>query len=238
MGRLERRWEALKIAATISGKSTDTLISNTDLGIVGEILFNDLDHHARQIHAVRPSEFDCDALLANLAAFAELSSGMVKEFGIRRDGRWGQRLAKARSDVSETMETLLARAPKEVTAALPPAKPGGFTKGPRPLDLSRAPDPEKAARAKRFAQLLVHSRPFSVAAAFSAKLNEIVDDIAVVLRSVSEEMLKETRDAAPDAQQQVRAHFQLVLELCELILGEEESDFLRRRARVTKTAAA
>jgi hypothetical protein len=231
MGRLERRWEVLRLAAAISGKSTDTLISNTDLGVAGENLLSDLDLYVSKIKTARPLDFDCEVLLANLAAFAELSSGMVKELQIRRDGRWGQRLAKHRADVSSTMETLIARAPKEVFTALPPPK-SGVARPPRPLDLSRAPDPVKIERALRFARMLVHSRPFSMAAAFSARLNEVVDELSAELRSFSEDMLREMRSADVEHRDRAHRYFEVTVEISGLVLGEEEADFLRRRGRV------
>jgi hypothetical protein len=232
MGRLQRPWEVLRLAAAISGKSTDTMISGTDLGIVGDNLFSDLDFYVSKIKTARPLDFDCEVLLANLAAFAELSSGMVKELQIRRDGKWGQRLAKYRADVSGTMELLIERARKEILAALPPAKPGAFGRGSKPLDLSRPPDPLKVERALRFARMLAHCRAFSVAAAFSATLKQVVDGLSGELRAFSEDMPREVRSAAPEQRDRARQYFDTTLDICNLVLGEEEADFLRRRGRV------
>ena len=237
MGRLERPWEALRLAAIVSRKSVDTVIANTDIGIVGEILFDDLDLYTHKIQAIRPLEFDSQALLGNLAAFAELSSGIVKELGIRRDGKWGQRLGKDRAAVSTLMEGLLERAPKEILGGLPAVKVGAFSKGPKPLDVGRAPDPDRVARALRFAHLMVHSRPFAVAAAFSAKLNEAMEETANTLRSYNEDILREVRTAPPEHRTNVDKHFANALDICKLILGEDEADFLRRRAKVTVGAA-
>src|SRR5580765_1265750 len=79
LGRLQRPWEALRLIAALSGKITDTMIASTDVGAAGELLFADLDVHTKTIQAVRPITFDPKDLLAELAAFTELSSGMVKE---------------------------------------------------------------------------------------------------------------------------------------------------------------
>jgi hypothetical protein len=232
MGRLERPWEALRLAAVVSRKATDTVIASTDIGVVGELLFADLDVHAQRIQSIRPMDFDPDVLLVSLAGFAELSSGIVKELGIRRDGKWGQRLAKDRAAVAQIMDNLLERAPKEIMGGLPAAKPGAFAKGPKPLDVTRAPDPERVSRSLRYAQILVHSRPFAVAASFSAKLNETMEDFAKDLRSYAEDLLREVRAATPETRVTVDKHFGLLLEICKLVLGAEEADFLRRRSRV------
>ncbi|HEY4265166.1 MAG TPA: hypothetical protein VGM72_07605 [Micropepsaceae bacterium] len=237
MGRLERRWEALRLVGALTRKSDDTLISNTDLGVVGELLFGDLDVYVKKIQAIRPMDFDdAETLLGNLAGFAELSSGIVKEFGIRRDGKWGHRLTKDRGAVAQVMEDLLERAPKEILGALPAAKMGGFGKSPKPLDFSRAPDPERAAKAMRYAQLMRHAKPFAVAAAFSAKLSETIDETTNVLRTHTEDILRELRAAAPETRGIVDLHWAQTLELCALVLGEEETGLLRRRARVPAPA--
>lgn len=236
LGRLERPWEVLHLVGILAHKMTDTVIANTDLGITGELLFSDLDEFARKIQASRPMDFDPDILVTNLASFSELSSGIVKELGIRRDGKWGQRLAKNRGMVSETLENLLERAPKEILAALPTARMGSFGKGLKPLDLSRQPDPDRVAKAMRYANLIVHSKPFSVAAAFSAKLRETVDELAEVLRTYAEDLLREFRAGPSEARAHMEEHWVLVLTLCSLVLGEPETDLLRRRAKVPTTA--
>ena len=232
LGRLERPWEVLRLLTAVSRKSTDVVISGTDMDVVGELLFSDLDAYAANIQSARPVNFDPDKVLASLAGFTELSSGMIKELGIRRDGKWGQRLAKDRAAVAQIMENLLQRARKEILAALPSHKGFGFARRHRNLDLSRPTDPDRVAKALRYAQLVAHSRPFAVAGAFSARLMKVTDETALALRTYAEEILTELRATTPEARQRAQEHLAVMLSLCELVLGEGETDFLRRRARV------
>ncbi|HEY0281160.1 MAG TPA: hypothetical protein VGC27_00885, partial [Rhizomicrobium sp.] len=53
MARLAKPWEALKLALLITHQTHDTLISSTDMGLVGDILFNRLEECRMAIHAVR-----------------------------------------------------------------------------------------------------------------------------------------------------------------------------------------
>jgi hypothetical protein len=232
LGRLERPWEVLRLVAAISRKSTDVVISGTDMDVVGELLFSDLDAYAANIQSARPVNFDPDKVLASLAGFTELSSGMIKELGIRRDGKWGQRLAKDRAAVAQIVENLLQRARKEILAALPSHKGFAFAKRQRNLDLSRPLDPDRVARATRYAQLIAHSRPFAVAGAFSARLMKVTDETSLALRTYAEDILTELRATAPESRMRASEHLAVMLSLCELVLGEGETDFLRRRARV------
>ena len=232
LGRLERPWEVLRLITAITRKATDVVISGTDMDVVGELLFSDLDAYAVTIQAARPINFDPDKVLSSLAGFTELSSGMVKELGIRRDGKWGQRLAKDRADVAQIMENLLQRARKEILAALPPHKGFAFARRQRNLDLSKPTDPERVAKALKYAQLVAHSRPFAVAGAFSARLMKVTEETSLALRTYAEDILTELRATTPEARQRAQEHLAVMLSLCELVLGESETDFLRRRARL------
>jgi hypothetical protein len=147
-------------------------------------------------------------------------------------------LAKDRGIVSEMLEDLLERAPKEILAALPTARMGGFGKSPKPLDLSRQPDPDRTGRAMRYANLMAHSKPFAVAAAFSAKLRETVDEISEALRTYAEDLIRELRAGPSETRTHMEEHWALVMSLCSLVLGEQETDLLRRRAKVPTTATA
>lgn len=232
MARLARPWEALRFAAAVSHSTNDAMIANTDMGIVGDFLFDELDSHVRKIQAVRLSDVDVDSLIADLESFADLSTGVVKELGIRRDGKWGLRLSKGRANVSVVLENLLKRAPREMMTGLPSAKGGVFARGPRANEMTQPVDPERVARAIRYARLMVLSKPFAAAAAFNAKLTEALDEAAESLREYSEDILRELRNEEPAARAVVEKHFAFLLDLYTMILGVEEASFLRRRARI------
>ena len=50
MNRLARPWEALRLPLLVTRHSDDTLISKTDMGLVGEILFGRMDSLKTSIH--------------------------------------------------------------------------------------------------------------------------------------------------------------------------------------------
>ena len=105
MNCLARPWEALRLAVLLSRKSRDTLIASTDVGLAGDILFGDLAALSQAVRSAKHPRFDADALIENVASFAELSSAIVKELELRRDGRWGQSLLKDRAEIGEVMDT-------------------------------------------------------------------------------------------------------------------------------------
>jgi hypothetical protein len=232
MGRLKHSWEALRVALEVARKPGDGVTRAEDLGAAGEVLMDDLDAYAKRIQSVRPLKFDLRTLLADLEAFSRLSGGIVREIDLRRDDGWEQRLDKNRAAVARAMETLIERAPKEIFAGLPAVKAGVFSKGPKPLDTSRAPDPERVKLARAYAQLLSQTRPLAEAAAFKAKLDEVHSETATMLQSYNEDILRELRAAPPGTRAIVEQHFATALDICTWILGAEEAEFLRRRGRV------
>lgn len=231
LGRLERPWEALRLTGAVSRQIVDTMVQQTDMGMIGDVLFADLETEAEAVRAVNPHDYDPAAIVAHIASFVRFSGGLTKELGIRKDGKWGQRLLRSRSLIGETIEALLAKAPKDIQVALPTHRMGGFgAKGPRRPDVTRPPDAEKSARARRVLTLLSTARPHATQAAFTAAANDVFDEVCSGLRLYNQEIVNELRAASPETKANVEAYLALAAELTEIVMGEQESGQLRRRA--------
>jgi hypothetical protein len=231
MNRLARPWEGLRLPLMIARQHGDALISKTDMGLVGEILFGRLDALQAAILAARHPVFDVETLLAQTRQFAELSSTIVKEIAVRRDGDWGQRLLADRVAVGEAMEKFMERAPKELAAALPVQRGAG-----KSADFSRAADAERRELALRYVRLVVDCRPFAAAASFAARQKDIYEELCAWLRRYNEDVVKELRH--PDNPAVVEAQFQLAAEITALLFSAEEAELLRRRGRAAQSAAS
>jgi hypothetical protein len=232
MNRLAKPWMALKLPMMITRQTQDTLISSTDMGLVGELLFGDLEEHAAALRAARPqAPFDADELVFHLTGFTAVSNGIVKEIEMRRDGKWGQRLMKDRADVAETMENFMERAEREVTGAIPTLKTGTYAGGPRAPDLNHAPNPEKTHRAISYAKLVAGCRPVAAAASFGATQKDASDTIGVALKTYCEDIVRELRAAEGDKRTNVEGYFNVAVELATILFSAEEGEFLRRRGR-------
>ncbi|MGD0190638.1 MAG: hypothetical protein ABSD74_07840 [Rhizomicrobium sp.] len=240
MNRLERPWEALRLPLMIARQTQDTLISSTDMGLVGELLLADLDSHAIAIRSVKPPYFNADELVRHIAGFTSLSNGLVKEVELRRDGKWGQRLMKDRAAVAEIMDDLMQKAPRDILAAVPTIKSGAYAGGPRVADLSRPFDPEKGDRARNAARLIAGCRPVAAAGSFAASQKEASDEVTVALKAYCEDILRELRTSHGERRERAEQYFSLAVELSESLVGGGEGDYLRRRGRaaITPQAAA
>ena len=231
MHRLAKPWEAMRLPLAISRQTQDTLISSTDMGLVGEILFSEAETHAIAIRGTRQPQFEVEDLVHHVSAFATLTSGMVKEVEMRRDGRWGQRLLKDRAALAEVMMGFMKRAPKEIMAALPTLKTGSYSGGPRAPDIARAPDAEKAERAIRYAKLIAGCRSFAAAAAFGAALADAQDVVTAGLHAYAEDLLRDLRAAEGERRRNAERYFAMAADLTDMLLSSEEGEFLRRRGR-------
>jgi hypothetical protein len=238
MNRLVHPWEALKLPQLVTHQTQDTLISSTDMGLVGDLLFADIELHGTAVRNARHPVFDVPVVLDHLAHFTELSSSIVKEIDIRRDGKWGKRLLKDRAAIAEHMEGFMERAPKEIAAMLPVQKSGAFGGGPKTADFSRAVDGEKADRGLRYARLVTGCAPYAAAASFAAAQKDAYDEASQHLRGYNEDLIREMRGPEDSRRAAIERQFELAAELTSLLFSPEESEFLRRRARAATAQAA
>jgi hypothetical protein len=162
-----------------------------------------------------------------------MSSAIVKEIELKRDGEWGQRLLRDRAQTGAVMDGFMDRAMKEISAALPLQKGTGAT-----ADFSRPLTAEKREMALRYVRLVVGSRNFATAGSFAAKQKTTFEDIEVYLRRYVEDVVKEMRVSDPARLAIVEQHFQLCVELTGLLFSDKEAELLQRRGRAAQAAAA
>ena len=229
MNRLARPWEALRLPLLVTRHTDETLISKTDMGLVGEILFARMDAQRNAIQATRHPMFDADQLMEDTRNFADISSHIAKEIELKREGEWGKRLLAERVQIGKVMESFMERAPREFAAALPTSRGKG-------ADFSRHPGPEKHDMALRYARLVAGSRHFAAAASFAAKQKEAYDELATLLKRYNEDVVKALK-AEPQSPV-VNAQFLLCAELTATLFSDQEAELLRRRGRAAMSAAA
>jgi hypothetical protein len=231
LARLKRPWEALRLAGIVSRRTNDALFSASDMGIVGDVLLADMENLALDIASVRADNFDPDVLLTKLDRFVQMSGGLVREIGVKREGKWGQRLIKIRQLASDAMDSLIVRAPREITAALPVQKLGAFGgRGPRRPDLSRDPDSAKVERALLWGRLLAGSTPYAGGGAFYAAHKDAFEEVSQFLRMYAESLMNELKTLEFDKRPRAQAFQAQAEALSDIILGMEETEQIRRRA--------
>jgi hypothetical protein len=233
MNRLTKPWEALRLPMHICRQNRDTLISKTDMGLVGEIIFTRMESLRDAILATRHPMFHAETLLDQVSHFTDMSSAIVREIEIKRDGEWGQRLLKDRALTGDVMDTFMDRAIREISAALPMQKGTGAT-----ADFSRPLDKDKKELALRYAKLVTGSRNFAAAGSFAAKQKKAAEDINAYLRRYIEDAVRELKGSEPGRRAIAESYFQLCVELAGLLFSEKEAELLQRRGKAALSAAA
>ena len=230
MNRVQRPWEALRLPMMISRQTSDALISKTDMGLVGEILFARMDMMKAAIMAVRHPLFDADMLVAQVGGFAELSGAVVKEIEMRRDGEWGQRLLKDRAAIGEVMDGFMDRVAREFNAALPMHKGMG--------DFSRPANAEKRALALNYAKLVAGTRHFAAAGSFAAKQRTALEEVCNHLGRYVEDAIRELRSCGGEKRTTIESQLQYCADIAAILFSAEEAELIRRRVRAAQSAAA
>jgi hypothetical protein len=200
---------------------------------VGEIIFARMESLRDAVLATRHPLFHAETLLEQVARFTEMSSAIVKEIEIKRDGEWGQRLLKDRALTGTVMDGFMDRAVREIAAALPMQKGTGGT-----ADFSRVLDPEKRELVLKYARLVMGSRNFAAAGSFAAKQKTTCEDMCAYLRRYIEDVVKALKGADPARRAIAEGYFQLCVELTSLLFSDKEMELLLRRGRAAQAAAA
>jgi hypothetical protein len=230
MNRLQRPWEALRLPLMISRQTGDALISKTDMGLVGEILLARMDAMKAVILSARHPVSDAQLLIDQVVAFSDLSSALVKEVEMRRDGEWGQRMLKDRTAIGSVMDGFMDRAVKEIAQALPMHKGAA--------DFSRLAPPDRRTAALNYARLVAGTRHFAAAGSFAAKQMSAMEETCNHLRRYVENAVRDLRGSSGEKRAIVESQLQFCADLAAPLFSGEEAELIRRRLKAAQSAAA
>jgi hypothetical protein len=226
----------MALVRVVSRQSQDRLLSATDLGLAGELLIADIEDLAAAIAAVRPDDLDAPAMARQLERLAAATAGMAREMGIKRDGKWGARIQKARALASNAVHALLGRCAQEILAPFPFQRHGAFAKGPRKPDLSRAPDAARVERALRWAGLMAAVKPMGQSLGYQSAHQEAFDEIEGAFRQYAEAALADMRAGDASLRAIATAALEAQAKVSALLMGEEQAALIRRRAAAALAA--
>jgi hypothetical protein len=230
LSRLRRPWEVLRLASIRALRADQPLFRQGDMAIIGDILLADMEHLALDIASVRPDAMDTDAILNRLDRFTQMSGGLVREIGTRRDGKWGQRLIKIRQLASDAMDMLIARVPREIASALPAQKPlGAMGRGQARPDLAREPEVGRMERAMAWGRLLAGATPYAGGGDFHRSHRQAFEDVSTYLTEYTDSIAATLKTLDASRRPRAQAYLGHAQALVATILGHEEAEQMRRR---------
>ncbi len=239
MGRLDCPWQILRLARKIAQKTDDTMISRTDFSILGERLIRRLEMIASFFENLRPGLSDLEELHIQIIEFSELSRGITREIELLRIGNWGQRLLKARNVISTAISDEFAHYPKDLSAALPLQRIGGFGRsGPRRVDIAHMPDDEKLSRIRRELKFVLQTRDMAQSIGAQAAYDKLLPELEAYMVTYEDAILEELRHCDADTADNAEAYLEVAAEVSEQLTGHAGAETLLKRGRVALQASA
>ena len=105
MERFKRPWYILRVFQRLDRRGDDFLVSRTDTSGIGDALLKDAEYFVDQIKPPTNME-EAEASVEALKHFAAVTMGMTREFNIRKDGPWGQKLFALRADAARALSVV------------------------------------------------------------------------------------------------------------------------------------
>lgn len=231
MARMERPWRLLRVFERIARRGDDLLVSKTDMGHVGDVLLDDAEF-ALSLFSKAPSTRDeARGAAKGLADFAAVTVGMTREIGIRKDGSWGQRLFKLRSQASDAMSHIHSEVRDAVFRAT--AEAGGLKTRIRTPVRSGEPEFE---RALALSQFLIMTKDDAARAAVGSAHTALIDELRDRVETLGETQLQALRSETGEGQAALQERVLDIAQILRALAGEEAGDLLVRRATAALAA--
>jgi CheY-like chemotaxis protein len=111
LNRLDKPWQIFRLARALSWKRDATVVSRTELAVIGDRLFFNLDDTAlavdnatAKLKTAAAGAIDLDPIIALVARYTDTDEGLLKETDIRRDSPWGAALLRARAKMCTALD--------------------------------------------------------------------------------------------------------------------------------------
>ncbi|WP_420548648.1 hypothetical protein [Curvivirga sp.] len=223
--RLLRPSSIFQILRTLSRKGDDAMLQKTDIGVVGKIAIDELEETAGKVkRSSAKGEFNEAAVVEDIYFFAQGFKEVTDNMGITRDGEWGQRMFKARAQVSEAIDVKFLRdAEQRIMRALP-TKSGGLVP-----KLAEMPNDHDFEVAERRAQAIHDINAISKQLGNQSNCLAIISKLEKHFENYTTGLLKALPKAPEDLIPTAYAYVHIASRLMELIVGPDEADLLRRR---------
>jgi hypothetical protein len=233
LARLESPWQIFRMIERIGKRGDDLVVSKTDIAVLGDSVLADTGFYASRLKMPPANLDEARDVLGTLERYVSYSTGMTREFGIRKDGRWGRSLFSLRAEASSNLEKIFEKASPFMKSGLPEPIKG------RNGRVIPAQPPEDAAvdRCEAMLFLLAGSREYADAAAVGSLRKKIHEDCLQRLEEAGAALV----DLVADSEGQARTTSETGLEITARLMdaaGESDSaSVLRRRGAAASNAA-
>ncbi|WP_339859669.1 hypothetical protein [Thalassospira alkalitolerans] len=233
LSRLLRPSELFKLIRVLTSKADDRSISSSNLATTGDLIIDLLAETVAEIEQGIGTGKDEHHILSLARWYASEFIRITREFNIRKDGRWGEKLLETRRRVSKAMaNTMFGASPDRIIEALPQLEvkqgPGSGRQAARPI-FSQPFDDEKVLAAERSAEAIAETARISHVLAAQSSATKAVVELKKRLNQIGRAGIDSMGRLDADEMENAQRNMMGIVRLLEIIDGPEDADLLRRR---------
>jgi DNA-binding response OmpR family regulator len=232
LNRLEKPWQIFRVPRSLSLNREASVVSGTELAVIGDRLLSDLGEFANAVDAATreigatASPIDYAGLQALVARYIDGDEGLRQEINIRRDSNWGAALMQTRARMRVALDE--DRLQKLGEAILSPLS--ALSDGELPSLASLHDDgetPQTISDAGRAIRFLNHVATRGAAHGFGAAAERLLGGVRATAALQIESMTDLVVGAPID--QATRARLERALQLVRLLFDEHRKKVLGNR---------
>jgi len=232
--RLTNTAQIFRVVEKIGRRSDDALVSKTDLADVGDMVLANADFYAGKFDHAPATLDEAGEAGRALQEFAKISVGMTREFGIRKDGRWGKTLFAIRAKASNSLDQFFKQVEKDFVRSLPYVAKGnrGFvTPGSMPKD-------ERILRTESELAFLALAADWATKAAVGGAQKHAADYVRQELDDAARAYLEILRAAQGEDAAKASAALDLIVRYMHAFKDDENAELIQRRSVAVRANAA
>ena len=225
MGRLDSPWQIFRAIAKIGRRDDDLVVSKTELAAVGDAVLADTGHMAGQLEHPPATYEEAKQAFAMFTRYVEYSTGITSEFGIRKDGRWGQSLFGLRAEASTNVEKILEKVPLALDNGLPEPRRGRSGR----IIPAQIPNDAAIDKAEGLLYFLGASREHASAAAITSTQKRIMEKVTGRVQDAGDLLVDLVADSEGQNRETARQGLEITARMLDACGLDEEAQLLRRR---------
>lgn len=232
MGRLEKPWHIFRAVKLIGGREDDLVVSKTELAAIGDAVLADAGYFAARLKQPPQTREEAEKAAEVFSRFVAYSTGMTREFGIRKDGRWGRSLFGLRAEASTNVEKILAKVSLALDAGLPEPRRGRSGR----VIPAQLPNDAAVDKAEGLLYFLRRAREHANAAAIASTQKRIAEQAETRLQGAGEMLVDLVATSEGQNRTAARDGLEITARLLDAAGHSDMADVLRRRGSAAAAA--
>ncbi len=239
LNRLDKPWHIFRLARALSWKRDATMVSHTELAVIGQRLLHYLDLTATMVDAANPKGrmsshlVDFDRLRELVGRYVDCAEGLLGEIDLRRDSEWGEEMLRSRAKMRDTFEEDRMETAAKAILAIVPDRDGRRGGGAKPVAAAQ-PSEAVVAHGLKAVQLLTFLSQRAGRQGFSAGARKVLDQLGHDIHKRAEDLIADLR--ADPANAALRDLLPPAITLVEALLLDERGKTLLRRLNNERAA--